>query len=77
MPYENHCLVKDQVVADMTSMSKSWVRVQRHKRRRGLTHTFDVDPVMVGGSPRYFIDEVEGFIERLVQANDKGGQVHG
>ena len=69
--------LNDSAVAETVCMSPSWVRVQRYKRRKGLPHTLKIDPVMVGSSPRYRMEDVEAFIEGLNPANDNGGPSNG
>lgn len=69
--------LNDSAVAETVCMSPSWVRVQRYKRRKGLPHTLNIDPVMIGSSPRYRMEDVEAFIEGLDPANDNGGQSNG
>ena len=69
--------LNDSAVAETVCMSPSWVRVQRYKRRNGLPHTLNIDPVMIGSSPRYRMEDVEAFIEGLDPANDNGGQSNG
>ena len=69
--------LNDSAVAETVCMSPSWVRVQRYKRRKGLPHTLNIDPVMIGTSPRYRMEDVEAFIEGLDPANDNGGQSNG
>jgi len=71
-------LICDAEVASTLSMSRSWVRGERRNRRKGLSHTLNIDPVMVGSSPRYRIVDIEAFIEGLTPANEnspsqKGG----
>lgn len=70
-------LIDDKAFAAHLSLSPSWVRVQRYKRRKGLPHTLNIDPVMIGSSPRYRMEDVEAFIEGLDPANDNGGQSNG
>ena len=70
-------LVGDTTLASLLAMSNSWVRVERHKRRNGLPHTLNIDPVMVGSSPRYKIEDVEAFIEGLTSANENHGSQKG
>ena len=67
----------DHALAVTLSLSPSWVRGQRYKRRKGLPHTLDIDPVMIGSSPRYRIEDVEAFIKGLIPANQNGGQSNG
>ena len=66
-------LVNDKSVAAKLSMSPSWVRKQRSNRNHGLSHTLEIDPVMIGSSPRYLISDVDAFIASLVTANKNGG----
>ena len=70
-------LLNDTAVAEIVGMSNSWVRVQRHKRRKGLSHTLTIDPVLIGTSPRYRIEDVEAFIEDLAPANNNRSQSNG
>ena len=58
-------LIGDGEVAELLSMSRSWVRKQRFLRRRGLDHNFKIDPVMIGSSPRYPLEDVEAWIAAL------------
>ena len=62
-------LIGDGEVAELLSMSRSWVRKQRFLRRRGLPHVFDIDPVMIGSSPRYPLEDVEAWIDALPETN--------
>jgi hypothetical protein len=61
-------LIDDKTFAANLCMSPSWVRGQRHKRRNNLPHILNIDPVMVGASPRYPIEEVEAFNGNLSAA---------
>ena len=70
-------LVGDTKLASLLAMSNSWVRVERHKRRKGLPHVLNIDPVMIGSSPRYRTEDVEEFISGLIPANQNGGQNNG
>jgi len=75
---QNSHFICDKELASLMAMSGSWVRVERHKRRKGLPHTLNIDPVMIGSSPRYRVEDVEAFIENLTSANEnhssqKGG----
>ena len=56
-------LLCDREVAEQLSVSRSWVRKQRFDRRHGSPHVFDIDPVMIGGLPRYPREEVLTWIE--------------
>ena len=58
-------LVDDAQVAKLLCMSRSFIRKQRFLRRRALPHVFDIDPVMIGSSPRYRLEDVMAWIETL------------
>ncbi len=64
-------LCRDTDVAEKLAMSTGWVRNQRWRRRHGHDHTLDIDPVMIGGTPRYRIKDVLDFIQKLEIANEK------
>jgi hypothetical protein len=68
-------LMRDKELASYMAMSPSWVRVERHKRRKGLPHTLNIDPVMIGSSPRYRVEDVEAFIKGLCPVNDNRGTI--
>ena len=55
-------LIDRNEVARLTSMSYSWVGVQRKKRRDGESHQFDVEPIYVGKSVRYRLGDVMDWI---------------
>jgi hypothetical protein len=57
-------LIGDGDIAKSISISKSWVRKQRFCRRHGLPHVLDIDPVMIGGCPRYSREEFAAWLER-------------
>ena len=63
-------LINDRYVAERLSISPQWVRNQRWRRRQGLEHILTIDPVMIGSSPRYRIEDVETWIAELDVAND-------
>ena len=56
-------LIRDRDVANLTSMSASWVRGQRHARRHGMPHLLDLDPVMLGSTPLYPREHVVAWIQ--------------
>ena len=58
-------LISDSEVATLVTMSRSWVRQQRFRRRHGKDHVFTVDPVQIGSTPRYRREEVESWIEEV------------
>jgi len=63
-------LVDDAFIALSLSMSVGWVRNQRWRRRHKQDHILTIDPVMVGTSPRYRIEDVSAWIASLEVAND-------
>ncbi|MBT4885661.1 MAG: helix-turn-helix domain-containing protein [Planctomycetaceae bacterium] len=63
-------LIGDNEIADLLSVSRSWIRVERHKRRHGQNHKFNIDPVMIGSMPRYRHEDVIAWINNLTPAND-------
>lgn len=58
----------DKDVARKLNLSASWVRVERHKRRRGLQHTLNVDPRYIGKCPRYLRADIDAFVASIVAA---------
>jgi predicted DNA-binding transcriptional regulator AlpA len=62
MSDDTNRLVRDAHIAELAAMSQSWVRKQRMFRRRGLDHVLDIDPVMIGSSPRYRLADIEGWL---------------
>ena len=55
----------DKDVARRLSLSPSWVRGQRHKRRKCLPHILDLEPRYIGSSPRYVASEIEAFVASI------------
>jgi len=55
----------DKDVARKLNLSPSWVRVQRHKRAKGLPHTLNVDARYIGTCPRYVRGEIEAFVAAI------------
>lgn len=71
--------LSDLEIAKIFKFSREWVRQQRYKRRHGQPHVLAIDPIMIGGVPRYLNAHVLALIESLVAANDnnaadEGGQ---
>lgn len=58
--YEN-----DKRLAERLDLSTSWVRKQRWLRRHGEEHVLNIDPIMIGVSPRYKIADIEAWLESL------------
>jgi hypothetical protein len=55
----------DKDIARKLSLSPSWVRGERHKRKHGLPHILQVDPRYIGTCPRYVKAEIDAFVEAL------------
>lgn len=62
-------LIRDKEVANLLGMSPSWVRVQRHKRKRNEEHVFTVDAVFIGRAARYRAAEVQAWLDNLDREN--------
>lgn len=58
-------LLTDREVADLLSFSVQWVKQQRHKRQSGKPHNFTIDPVSIGSSPRYKLQDVLDWLDKL------------
>ena len=65
MPENEDCLIGDAKVAAYLAVSCSYVRGQRFKRRHGLPHSFEVDPVYIGTMPRYRLSAVKAWADSL------------
>lgn len=66
----------DADIARILGMSRSWVRKERFNRHHGLPHSFDLDAIYFGSSPRYRTEEVLRWCEgRAAQSSTstKGG----
>jgi predicted DNA-binding transcriptional regulator AlpA len=61
-----YVLINDKQVARIFQMSTPWVRVERHKRRKGLPHFLTVDARYIGTSPRYVKSEIDAFVGEIV-----------
>lgn len=57
--------LSDKDVARYLSLSTSWVRVQRHKRKHGLPHILDVDARYIGSSARYLRSDIDAFVATI------------
>ena len=55
----------DKRIADMLSVSSSWVRKQRYLRNKGEDSLFPLDPTYRGASPRYKSSDVLSWISGL------------
>ena len=55
--------VDDQWLSLHIGMKVATIRSQRFKRRHGLDHWLDLDPVMIGTKPRYRLSEALAWLE--------------
>lgn len=67
---DHRLLLSDKDVAHLLSLSISWVRVQRLKRKRGEEHVLDVAPVQLGAAVRYRYHEFMEWFDRYMASND-------
>lgn len=58
----------DKEIARKLNLSASWVRGERHKRKKGLPHTLKVDPRYIGTCPRYVRGEIDAFVAAIAAA---------
>jgi hypothetical protein len=63
---------KDSDIAEMLSMSGSWVRHQRYLRRHAKPHVLNIDPIMVGSKPRYRTEDVHQMVGSLNSQHEGG-----
>ncbi|HEV2533327.1 hypothetical protein [Phenylobacterium sp.] len=70
-------LYNDRQVAAFLGVSTSWVRLQRFNRRHGKPHVFNLDPVLVGSSPRYVRRDVDEFVVGLIRNRERRGAPDG
>jgi hypothetical protein len=57
-------LVSDADLAELLRVSRSCIRSQRFKRRRGDEHWLEVDPIMLGTLPRYNKTHIEAWLSK-------------
>jgi hypothetical protein len=68
--YMSNQLLNDREIAKLTSMSTGWVRNQRWRRKHNEEHSLTVDPIMIGTTPRYRLNNIIDWIDRLEATND-------
>jgi hypothetical protein len=56
-------LMSDKDIAAHLSISRSWVRRQRWLRKKGEPHFLTIDPIMVGTSPRYRLEDLNNLLD--------------
>ena len=76
MPHLSRTLINDEDIADLLAVSRSWVRQQRFKRRHGLDHSFDIDPIRIGSLPRYRYEDVIAWLDKQEYAIAVSGHSH-
>ena len=62
--------VDDQWIAERIGMKVPTIRSQRFKRRHGLSHWLDLDPVMIGSKPRYRLSSALEWLLRRGQQSE-------
>ena len=62
--------VDDQWIAERIGMKVPTIRSQRFKRRHGLPHWLDLDPVMTGSKPRYRLSSALEWLLRRGQQSE-------
>lgn len=60
----NTTFVDDAWLAQRVSMSVATIRAQRFKRRHGIRHWLDIDPVLIGSKPRWRLSDAEAWLEK-------------
>lgn len=58
-------LLNDKDIAQRLGFSRSWVRQERFRRRRGQHHALSIDPIFVGTKPRYRTEEFDAWVAQL------------
>ncbi len=61
--------VDDHWLAQRIGMKVATIRSQRFKRRHGLPHWLDLDPVMIGSKPRYRLSTALNWLQGQVRQN--------
>jgi len=61
----NQQFLSDKDLAQILSVSPSWVRKQRHLRNKGEKHTLEINEVYIGSSPRYLASDLSAWLEGL------------
>lgn len=64
--------IDDPWLAKSFKGSVSTIRSQRYKRRHGLPHWLDIDPVMFGSMPRYRLSDVVAWLKKRGSALRNG-----
>ena len=44
--------------------SVAWIQKERWKRKSGQPHILDIDPVIIGNTPRYRASDISAWIEQ-------------
>ncbi len=65
-PYHPQMLLTDKQVSQFLGLTVSYLRKQRFLRRKGLPHTFAIDPVLIGKTnPRYRYSDLLDWMDTL------------
>ncbi len=57
LPVSAPTFVTDRWLSDQLQMAVATIRSQRFKRRHGLNHWLDLDPIYIGSKPRYRLSD--------------------
>lgn len=57
-------LLSDKQVASLLNFSVAWIQKERWKRKSGQPHILDIDPVIIGNTPRYRASDISAWIEQ-------------
>ena len=57
--------LSDKDIAEILSVSSSWVRKQRHLKRKGEDNLLPVEAVYIGSSPRYRALDIKKWLADL------------
>tara|TARA_R110001592_G_scaffold32162_2_gene112771 strand:+ start:25869 stop:26111 length:243 start_codon:yes stop_codon:yes gene_type:complete len=66
----NEKLLNDKDVASLVNFSVAWVRKERWLRRSGKPHSLNIDPVIIGNTPRYRSSEIKEWLKNLNTKNE-------
>jgi hypothetical protein len=58
-------LLTEAEVADLIGMSRSWIRTERSKMKRGLPHCFKVAPAIILGHSYYLDVNIADWLNNL------------
>ena len=57
-------LLSDKQVASLLDFSVAWIQKERWKRKSGKPHILNIDPVIIGNTPRYRASDISAWIDQ-------------